>query len=253
MSYELIKANLNLYAVLKNLEDIVLYDAEIKDFAADWNISIQFTVKNGPEAYVLFENGKCIVARGKYANPSVKLFFMSPEHLNKMFDGKANPIPLKGFTKLGFLTKKFSVLTDRLSYYLKPTDELLKNKKYLDMNTRLTMTTAAFAVEVIGMLDPAAAHSASRIRNGTVLMSVSPKGPEVTIAFNGGKIEPAKGGCENPMAKLVFKNIYVANKFLNGKSDTFTAVALGDVVIKGQTAMLDSLSLILDRIPFYLT
>jgi putative sterol carrier protein len=49
------------------------------------------------------------------------------------------------------------------------------------------------------------------------------------------------------------KGMKVANDFLNGKMDTFTAIATGDVIIKGQTPMLDSMSLILDRIPMYLS
>ena len=114
MDPELVKANLNLYAVLKNLEDLCEFDREMKKLTAFWNVSIQFSVRKGPHAWVSFSDGKCAVSRGRIKKPSIILFFMSPGHLNRMFDGNANPIPLKGFTKLRFLTKEFPKLTDRL-------------------------------------------------------------------------------------------------------------------------------------------
>jgi len=252
MSYDLIKANLNLYAVLKNLEDLIEYDPEMKQLAKDWDVSIQFSVSGGPNAYIEFKNGVCTVGNGKYKKPSVKLYFTSPDHLNKMMDGDGNPIPLKGFTKLGFLTKDFPKVTDKLEYYLKPTDELLKDKQYLELNTRMTLNTAAFAVREIGSLDPIVKNVASHIQDGGIVLTVLPDGPTVSITIKDGEMIPAKSGVDKPMAKLTFKNIKVANDFLNGKSDTFTEVANGNVALKGQTGMVDALSLVLDRIPHYL-
>jgi len=54
---------------------------------------------------------------------TVVLGFASCAHLNKMFDGKGNPVPLWGFTKIGFLTGTFTKLTERMAYFLKPTDD----------------------------------------------------------------------------------------------------------------------------------
>jgi hypothetical protein len=252
MSYELLKANLNLYAVLQNLEDLVEYDPEINKMAKDWKVSIQFLVKNGPKLFIEFKDGKCRVGRGKIKRPSVKLFFFSPKHLNSMMDGNGNPIPLKGFTKLGFLTKDFPKVTDKLEYYLKPTDELLKDKKYLEMNTRLTLNTAAFAVPEIALLDPEGKKSAPHISNGAIVMKILPKGPAIHILAKDGNFIPGKGEVDDPTSFMSMKNVKLANEFLNGKIDPFTAIASGDVQIKGLIPQIDSLSLILDRIPFYL-
>lgn len=253
MNFNLIKANLNLYAVLKNLEDIVKYDTEIAKLSKDWNISIQFKVRKGPRAYIEFKNGVCFVNRGTKKWASIILYFLSPEHLNKMFDGRGNPIPLRGITRLKFLTKDFVKLTERLEYFLKPRDELLKDKSYLELNTRLTLNTAAFALREIGELDKIGRAVSAHMRDGSVLLKVLPEGPSVNVNINRGRILPAKGEVDKPMAVLYMKNMSVANDFLNGKVDTFAAVASGDVQIKGQTPMLDSLSLLLDRIPVYLT
>ena len=125
MDYEFIKSRLHLYAVLQNIEDLVQYDDVAKKLIKDWNIIIKFSVRKAGSVYLIFENGKCTVRELSPKKPDIILFFTSPAHLNKMFEGKANPIPLKGITKLGFLTKKFPKLTERLEYYLKPDDQKL--------------------------------------------------------------------------------------------------------------------------------
>jgi len=210
-------------------------------------------VMGGPRAYIEFQNGQCQVGRGKHYAPAIKLFFLSPAHLNRMMDGKGNPIPIKGFTKIPFLTGDFTKLTDRLEYYLRPTEERLKEKTYLELNTRFTLNTAAFALREIGELDPVGKQVVSHIPDGSVLMKILPDGPAINILFQGGEIEPGIGETERPMACMFMKDVQVANDFLNAKIDAFTAIASGDVTIKGRIPMLDSLSLILDRIPMYLT
>lgn len=252
MGHELIKARLNLCAVLKNLEDLVQYDPEMAALSKHWNISIQFSILLGPKAYIEFQNGKCRVEKGKLTRPTIILFFLSPSHLNKMMDGRGFPIPLKGFTKILFLNGDFQKLTKKLEYYLKPTDDLLKDTDYCELNTRFTLNTAAHAIPEIGTLDRVGIHAVSHIQNGDILMKILPDGPAVTLRVQNGHITPVPGETERPMACLYMKNIQVANAFLNAKLDAFTAIASGDVMIKGQTPMLDSMGLVLDRIPLYL-
>ena len=252
MSFNAIKANLNLYAVLKNLEDLVAYDEEIGKVSKDWSMSIQFSVKKGPKAYVIFRDGKCEVGRGKCRRPAARLFFTSPAHLNKMFDGKANPIPTKGFTKLNFLTKQFPKATDKMEYYLKPTDELLQNPHYLEMNTRLTLNTAAFALKELFEMDPIGRLNAPHIPDGVLLMKVLPEGPAAHLKFNKGHITAHKGDVSNPSAMMLFRGTQVANDLLNGKCDAFAAIATGDVIMKGRVPMIEATNIVLDRIQMYL-
>lgn len=248
---QLIKAGINLYAIIKNLEDLIEFDEDSRKLINGKNISIQFKVKNGPRAWIKFENGKCNVGQGTISKPSVILWFTSPQHLNKMFDGKANPIPLKGFTKLGFLQNEFTTITEKLEFYLKP--ELLEDpdENYLKLNTRFTLTVAAFALPVIAKYDSKARITSSHLPPGEIQMKVLPDGPSVNIKVKNGVIEAFKGDAQNPDAIMAMKDFNTANDFLNGKSDPFTAIASGDVTIKGITPMLDGLSLILDRIPMY--
>lgn len=252
MGHELIKARLNLYAVMKNLENLVQFDPEMAALSKTWNVSIQFSVLFGPKAFIEFQNGRCRVEKGKLPKPSIRLFFISSAHLNWMMDGKGFPIPLKGFTKIPFLNGDFQKLTKKLEYYLKPTEDLLKDEKYVELNTRFTLNTAAHAIPEIGNLDRIGKHAVSHIQTGDILMKILPDGPAVTLRVQNGIITPLSEETDRPMACLYMKNIRVANDFLNAKLDAFTAIASGDVMIKGQTPMLDSMGLILDRIPAYL-
>ncbi len=253
MSGQRIKAGINLYAVLKNLEDLVAYDEEARSLAGHRKICIQFSVKNGPKAWVKFEEGHCSVGRGKAKGPQVNLWFSSCEHLNKMFDGKANPIPVKGFTKLGFLQKEFTALTKRLEYFLRPENVENPDDHYIEMNTMFTLTIAAFAIPEIALYDEKARYTASHLPDGTLQMSVLPDGPHVNLEIKDHRIIAKKGRLEAPMASMIMKDNRIANDFLNGKSDPFTAIALGDVMIKGQIPILDGINLILDRVIHYVS
>ena len=61
MSFEDVRARLNLFAVLPNLEDVVREDAEMRALVADASISVNLTVANGPGTVVRFAGGACSV------------------------------------------------------------------------------------------------------------------------------------------------------------------------------------------------
>lgn len=252
MSHDLVLANLNLNAVLQNLEELCALDPESAALCRDWNISIQFLVQNGPRARVAFSGGKCKVTPGYPEKPDLLLFFATAGHLNKMFANAAPPIPLKGFTKLYFLATKFSKLTKRLEYFLKPTDELLADPGYLALNTRMTLNTAAYAAAQVASFDPVGKKLLAGMGKGTILLKVLPEGPAAHLIISNTGVAARKGETENPTARMLIKDLETANAFLNQKMDAFTAIASEDVAIKGQIPLLDGLSLILDRIPLYL-
>jgi hypothetical protein len=252
MNDQLIKAHLNLYAVLQNLEDVVRLDAGMAELTKRWDVAIQFMVWNGPAAHLEFKNGTCRHGIGAHPHPRIKLFFTSPQHLNRMFDGKATPIPLKGFTRLGFLQKEFSKLTDRLTYYLKPENGLAPDEPYLKINTILTLYTAMYAVRELARLEPVSRTVASRIPAGGFQVEVLPDGPHIHMRFGKDDITVTKGVVDNPMARMTFRNLDVAHELLNNKLDAFLAVAQGDVMLQGQLPIIDNVNLILDRVALYL-
>ena len=247
---EKIKAGVNLFAVIKNIEQLVVLDPEIAQLVKDWKITIEFRVKKGPVASIRFENGKCEVKKGKFDKPDVVLFFMSEAHLNKMFDGNANPIPLKGFTKLKFLDKEFSKVTDKLAYYLKPTPALLQDPEYLKINTVFTLTTAVNALPVVMTYDPKAKLTGSHLTKGSLLIKVK-NGPAAFLETDTNYIEVTEGDSSKATCEMKIKDIETANKFFSGEVDIFSALAKQEIEISGQTYLLDNIGLILDRIPVY--
>ncbi len=261
-AFEALKARLNLHAVLPNLEDVVRDDPEMRALVSDARITVRFVVARGPSAYVRLCEGACVVREGSpgtdTATSPVVLFFASPAQLNRMFDGAGDPIPVWGFTHLGFLKGPFTQLTERMAYYLQPTDELLAHEGYLAMNTRLTLNTAAFAVPQLLDGDPDCAALRHAIGTGVVVLKVLPDGPAVSLEFGpgsgsgAGTARATKGELPSPDALVLLPGLRVANDFLNGKLDTFAAVARGDVQVWGRVDMVDALALVLDRVGKYL-
>ncbi len=253
MGSDLIKGRLNLYAVLQVLDVLVELDSEMAALTKAWDISIQFSVRKGPAAHVAFKDGECKYGRGYHPNPSVKLYFVSPKHLNAMFDGKASPIPLKGFGRLGFLKGEFSRLTDRLAFYLKPGKGRSDDEQYRRVSTTLTLYTAAYAVPELAGLDPTCKQIAARIPRGALEFAVLPDGPYAHIVFGNKEITAGKGPVEKPMARMTLRNMQVASDLFAGRMDAFMAVADGDVMLHGQIPMIDNTNLILDRVAAYLS
>jgi len=252
MNESMLKAYLNLHAVLQNLEDLVKLDEEMAQLIKDWELTVEFSVRGGPEAFLEFKKGVCRHGPNAHENPTVKLYFTSAGHLNRMFDGKATPIPLKGFLRLGFLKREFAQLTNRLTYYLRPELGKLDDESYLKPNTVLTLQTALYAVKVLAMLEPTSKEIAAHIPAGVLEVEVLPAGPCLRLAFERSGISVAKGAAKCPMAKMAFKDYRVVHALLTGKLDGFLAVANGDVALQGQLPMVDNLNLILDRVPRYL-
>jgi len=250
MKHDLTLANINLYAVMRNLEDLCEMDSEMNELIKNQNLSIQMSVKNGPMGLIKFEEGKCQFKRGKHP-ATVKMYFKSPVHFNNMVDGKANPIILKGFTKVKFLTKDFMTLTDKLSYYLKPTEELLKDSKYTKINTTLTAYTAFFALAEIGNTDPLGKHNGSRIPNGNIAISVE-DGPAICIEAKGGDLKATKGMPDNYRASMAFTDMKTAGDLLNGKIDSYSCIACKTLKLKGYIPMLDNMNKLLGQVPNYL-
>ena len=248
-----IKARLNLNAVMRNLEELPSLDKEAADIIRDWSLSIRFTIRGDISAYLSFSGGKCKYDTETTATADVSLFFVSPGHLNAMFDNKAMPIPVRGFSKLRFLKNEFPKITNRLEYFLKPEDSLLKNPEYVRVNTALSLYTAAFSICELVQLDPISKLVGDHTPTGTLQLNVLPDGPYAYVVYDGkGCVTAFRGQATNPMASISFRDCQTANQLFNGKLDGFSAIALGDLKLKGLIPLIDNTNLILDRIPLYL-
>ncbi len=252
MSDQLVKAYLNLHAVMLNLEDLVEYDPVAQSICRNWKVSIQFAVVHGPAVRIVFEKGRCRVTPGFRLNSDILLLFASGAHLNEAMENRGIPILTRGLTRLPFLLKEFPKLTRRMEEVLKPAAGAVEDPAFLALHTRLLLQTVGFAAAVLSLRDPKSKLAASRIRDGMVALKVLPSGPGVLLESRKGTLKASRGMSPRPTACLEFRDLATAQRFLSGAIDPFTAIALGEVEIRGQTPMLDSLNLILDRVEHYL-
>ncbi len=253
MGADLLKAHLNLGAVLQNLEDLPGLDPEAAAICGDWNISVQFTVMGGPSAWLEYKGGSCRHGAGAHAAPDVRLGFVSPAHLNRMFDGRGMPVPLKGFGRLGFLKNDFPKITARLEHYLKPGPQAKRDEAFVRARTTLLLHTAAHAVRELARLEPVCRKVAAGTPHGTLQISLSPEGPHAWVKYGPQGVEAGKGAAEHPSARMIFRDINAAAVLLNNQVDGFTAIGRGDLAISGLIPLVDNTSLIMDRVEKYLS
>lgn len=183
---------------------------------------------------------------------NIALHFKSADHFNNMIDGKANPIPTKGITKIGFLKNEFTALTNNLSFYLKPTEELLKDNVYKKINTFLTANVAFAALAEIGNHDETYKGIAKSIPDGVVKIYIENEELQVFLKCNQGKLEKINKYEGKVRAYMKFKDIETANGVLNGSIDSYTAIALEKLEISGHMGMIDNINKILFVVPRYL-
>lgn len=249
------KARINLFAVLRNLEDLCEMDPVSKDLIKDIKpIGIEFNVPEVGSAVIDIRDGKCKFTRGK-GKSALKLYFASPEHFNKLIDGeKTIPIFYNVF-KVGFLLKEFTQLTDRMSYYLQPKPEekaqLLENPEYFTINTTLTAYTAFFAMSEIANSDFVGKACAKRTADGTILCCIN-GGPALNITVKNHKFATAKGNIEQPKATMQFGSMEFAHKLLNGEASSFGGMGSGDFALCGAVDMLEQLAKLLNVVSNYL-
>lgn len=244
------KAKINLFAVLRNIQDLCELDDISKDLIKKENISVSFNVPEVGCAALIFKGGKCEFIPDR-SSAKLKLWFNSPEHFNKLVDGeKTIPIFINIF-RAGFLTGTFTKLAERLGYFLKPTDELLKDRKYFEINTILTAYTAFFAMCQIGNSDEIGKIVASRIADGEIACGI-PDGLQMTITVKGGHMSANIGKAKNPRAFMEFADLEFVHDLLNGKTSSYNGLGQGKFVIKGLLSMLDQMSKLLTMVSQYL-
>ena len=120
-------AYINMYAVLGTLENLCELDDKAKEILSTLEkpVSLAFDVKNGPSATLTFSKNGCRMDDGVNADCDIKIPVANCEKFNGIIDGKVTPIPTKGLTKINFLLKTFTALTDRLTEVMRPSEEAL--------------------------------------------------------------------------------------------------------------------------------
>lgn len=245
-------AYINLYAVLGTLENLCELDGKSKEILADLKkpVTVCFDVKGGPAATIKFTKNGCRMEDGKKPC-DIYIPVASCEKFNGIIDGTVTPIPAKGFTKIGFLLKTFTALTDRLTELMKPTEEALKDPEFFELSTALMFYTISVALSQIGNQDAIGKASASYMADGEISFLIK-DGPAATLRVKDNHLVTVKQKSEHPRAIMQFDNTRLANDLFNGKINAMECIGKGTIEIRGMLSMVDNMNRILDRVALYL-
>jgi hypothetical protein len=243
-------ARVNVFALLRCLEELPAYDEEARNIADGRRETIQFSVGRVGKARLAIGGGalRFLPSAGRC---SILLWFPKAENLNAMFAGTGNPVPLKGFTKLGYLKGPFTRLTERLAHYLKTTPELLHDANYRKANAALSLCAAAYASVEVGNNDRFGKLNAARMADGELRIAAV-GGPELGLHVEAGHLRCTKGSSARPRARMEFADLESAGAMLRGEIDSYTAIGAGKLVLGGYVPLLDNLNKILGIVPRYL-
>ncbi len=244
-------AYINMYAVLGTLENLCELSAEARALVETKKpVSIGFDVKGGPKATLTFKNGRCRMEQGIGAC-DVKLPFSSCEKFNGLIDGTVTPIPSKGFTKISFLLKQFTPLTDLLAKYMRPSEEDLKDEEFFEISTKLLFYTITVAISQIGNNDEIGKFSAKHIPDGVIRMSIT-NGPSAGIEVKDHRLVTIKKAPEKYRSVMEFGSLKLAHDLFDGKVNAVAQIGEGNIIMKGMINMIDNVNRILDRVALYL-
>ncbi|MGN1418735.1 MAG: hypothetical protein ACI4W6_05350 [Acutalibacteraceae bacterium] len=244
-------AYINLYGILGSLENLCELDEEASKLAqVKKPISVAISVKGGPAATLTFKNGRCRMEQG-IANCDVLLPFSSCEKFNGLIDGTVTPIPAKGFSKIGFLLKNFTKLTDILTKYLRPDPKDLEDEVFFEKSTKIMFYLIAVALSQIGNNDEIGKFSASNIPDGIIEMGIK-NSVAATIRVKDGHMVTIKQKPESYRSKMEFASIKVARDLFDGNINAVASIGEGTVTMSGLVSMIDNVNRILDRVALYL-
>ena len=181
----------------------------------------------------------------------IKIPVSSCDKFNKIIDGVVTPIPTKGLTKVSFLLKTFTALTDRLTEVMRPTEEALKDPDFFRLNTICTFYTVSVAISQIGNQDAIGKFSASNMADGDIQIGIKDVAYS-TIRVKNNHLITIKQAPEKPRAIMEFCDLQLANALFAGTVNSIDHVGNGNIVIRGLISMVDNANRILDRVALYL-
>lgn len=243
-------AYINLHAVLGSIPYLCELDEGARELIKNEKISLGFRVKGGPSGALCFAGGKAWFAE-ECDSCNIILPFSSPEKFNGMIDGTVTPIPSKGFTRIGFLLKRFMPLTDILSSYLRADEKALADPVFFEKSTLLMFRLIANAIAQIGNNDPIGKASASYIVDGVIKLAI---GDEHVIGIEA-KDHDLRVLPEMPekfSSFMRFEDINLARDLFDGRVNAVATVGEGKVRIGGMISQVDNVNRILDRVALYL-
>ena len=243
-------AYINLHAILGSIPYLCEIDERAKELIKNEKVSLGFRVKGGPSGALCFADGKAWFAE-ECDSCNIILPFSSPEKFNGMIDGTVTPIPSKGFTKIGFLLKKFMPLTDILSSYLRADEKALEDPLFFEKSTLLMFHLIANAIAQIGNVDKIGQASASYIVDGVIKLAIGDE-HKLFIEAKDHTLRVLHDAPEKFSSFMRFEDIKLARDLFDGRVNAVAAVGEGKVRIGGMISQVDNVNRILDRVALYL-
>ena len=244
-------AYINLYGILGALENLCELDEEAKKLAdVKKPVSIGFAVKGGPSATLTFKGGHCRMEQGT-ADCAVLLPFSSCEKFNGLIDGTVTPIPLKGFTKIGFLLNNFTKMTDILTKYLRPEPEALEDEEFFKRSTKLMFYLITVAISQIANNDDIGTFSASNTPDGIIQMGIRDFA-YATVRVKDHHFVTIKQKPQSYRSRMEFADYRLARALFDGQVNAVACIGEGTIEMGGLVSMIDNLNRILDRVGLYL-
>ena len=243
-------AYINLHAILGSIPYLCEIDERAKELIKNEKVSLGFRVKGGPEGALCFADGKAWFA-AECDSCNIILPFSSPEKFNGMIDGTVTPIPSRGFTRIGFLLKKFMPLTDILSSYLRADEKALEDPVFFEKSTLLMFHLIANAIAQIGNVDKIGMASASYIVDGTIRLAIGDD-HVLGIEAKDHVLRVLPSVPEKISSFMRFEDIRLARDLFDGRVNAVAAVGEGKVRIGGMISQVDNVNRILDRVALYL-
>lgn len=250
---EMLQASIYLKAILPLMEDLVQYDQQSAAAVKGRSLVLQFEVQGGPVAHLEIRGGQVHHGLGPHPRPDVRLAFKSPEFLNRLFAGeKVRPTIRKGFTRLTFLTRKFPVLSERLSYYLEGEGKDEQGTDADRLLVRLGLHAMLGGMAVVAGDDPSLADIAAGTPSGTLLVQVLPDGPRGTFA----KLDSSAGSgfratweqpVEHANAVMEFASLAIARRVIGGHLSPVAAIGTGEMRIGGYMPLIEKANIFLGR------
>ena len=246
-------AYVNMYGVLGTLENLCAMDDAAKSVLAELKnpVSLCFSVKNGPCCTFHFTKDGCKMTEGD-AGCTAKMTFVSPDAFNNLIDHSKPGIPTKNPVQvLQFLLGPFTKLTNRLTEFLRPGEEALKDRAFFEKSTILTLYTIAGAISALANTDSISMISADYTVDGDISLGIKDSA-KVTIRVKDKHFTTIKEECANPRAIMEFATIDLAAGLFAGKVSTINEMCKGTIYLRGMISMLDNVNRILDRVSVYL-
>lgn len=246
------KAYVQLHALLGALPELIRLSPKAAQIvAADPKpTSIGFAVHDGPRGVLSFADGLATYTP-EVASATIRLPFASVQAFSKVIDGEAQPIPVTGFLRIGFLLKVFAPLTEELERFLKPTPEAMKDPAFRKASTQLTLYVACGAVAQLANYDRLGRYSAKNTPDGDIAVEVGDElAYTLRVADHQMTFLPERS--PNPRAAMSFADFDIAAGILSGEASAMACICAGTVGMRGMLNMVDNLNRILDRAGQYL-